>query len=233
MQLRLATYNIRKGKGASGRAQMTEALGVALAAHSLDLVLCQEVFHGTDGPHQTDLLSQALGLGLYYGRNKDRRVGHHGNATFARGEVEHSENFDISTNSIERRGVLYTRLNWHGQLVHVFNAHLGLNQGQRRRQIEQIGLLIAEKCANEPVLLAGDFNDWNGRLDPIITRELGLTNAFPEAFRTWHAQRPLFNLDRVYVRHLEPTQQRCLSGQPWRDLSDHLPLFVELSIANG
>lgn len=233
MLLRFATYNIRKGKGASGRAQMTEALGKALAEHSLDLVLCQEVFHGTEGPHQTDLLSQALGLSLYYGRNKDRRVGHHGNATFARGEVDHSENFDISTNALERRGVLYTRMLWHGQRVHVFNAHLGLNQGQRRRQIEQIGALIKEKCANEPVLLAGDFNDWNGRLDPIVTRELGLTNAFPEAVRTWHAQRPLFNLDRVYVRHLRPTQPRCMSGQPWRDLSDHLPLFVELSIANG
>jgi len=233
MLLRFATYNIRKGKGASGRAQMTEALGKTLAEHSLDLLLCQEVFHGTEGPHQTDVLSQALGLGLYYGRNKDRSVGHHGNATFARGEVEVSENFDISTNRIERRGVLYTRLNWHGQRVHVFNAHLGLNQGQRRRQIEQIGALISDKCAAEPVLLAGDFNDWNGRLDPIVTRELGLVNAFPEAHRTWHAQRPLFNLDRVYVRHLRPTQQRCMSGQPWRDLSDHLPLFAELSIAKG
>jgi hypothetical protein len=107
-RLRLVTYNIRKGKGADGRSAMLARLGPALGVHNPDLLLCQEVFHCRQtGLSQSANLAEALSLESYYGANKFRRVGHHGNTTFTRLAVQGFKNHDISTNFIERRGALY------------------------------------------------------------------------------------------------------------------------------
>jgi len=236
-RLRVITYNIRKGKGASGRSTAgVDALGRALSGLAPDVVLCQEVFvgHGAAAP-QTQVLADLLGLSLLYEPNRQRKHGHHGNATYSRHPVSDVRNYDVSTNRIERRGVLYARLSVGGQVVHVLNAHLGLNSWQRLAQVKSIGEILREQTkAHEPVLLAGDFNDWHGRLDHVITEQLGLTNAFADVparrLSTWHAARPLFNLDRVYVRNLAPRDAHRLDGKPWHGLSDHLPLWVELEL---
>jgi len=233
--LRVVTYNIRKGKGADGRSQVPmQRFGEALANHGVDLLLCQEVFHcARTGGSQSGGLAQAMGLSGYYGANKFRQVGHHGNTTLTRLEVEHFENHDISTNRLERRGVLYTRA-WLGDRpLHTFNAHLGLNRWQRRTQIERIGALVERLCGrDEAVLIAGDFNDWRRELDRFVCGQLGFRDAHaevaPEHARTWHARRPVFSLDRIYVRNLETTHADRLSGEPWSTLSDHLPLVAEL-----
>jgi endonuclease/exonuclease/phosphatase family metal-dependent hydrolase len=235
--LRLITYNIRKGKGADGRSAVEiGALARALAQHDADVVLCQEVFHSArSGASQTGNLAEAMGLAGYYGANKFRAIGHHGNTTLTRLAVERFVNHDISTNRIERRGALYVRLHVASGPLHVFNVHLGLNRWQRLAQMKQIGEVVAEVCAaGEPIVVAGDFNDWRRDLDRFIVGELGFSNAFaahePEAVRTWHARRPLFSLDRIYTRGLTVARADRLHGTPWSELSDHLPLLAELEI---
>lgn len=232
--LRLISYNIRKGKGASGVSK-TAFRGVceALRGADVDLVLVQEAFHSNrSSHHQTDELAASLGFHAYYEPNKHRRVGHHGNSTLSRHAASTVANYNISTNPVERRGALYARLETPVGPVHVVNVHLGLNQSQRRKQVRAIGEILDERVPpREPTIVAGDFNDWNLRMDAVVRQELGLNNAFGElaaAPSTWPAQRPFFNLDRVYIRNLAPQQARALSGPPWNVLSDHLPLAVEL-----
>jgi endonuclease/exonuclease/phosphatase family metal-dependent hydrolase len=232
---RLLTYNIRKGKGASGREDgSVEGLGTALSEQGPDLLLCQEVFHG--GRHaifQSTALASRLGLQPFYAPNRTRRHAHIGNATFSRFAVTAWSNHNISTNPLERRGVLYTRMEIDGTHLHLFNAHLGLNQHQRSLQIRRIGELIDSLTApGEPLILAGDFNDWNRRLDKVVTQTMGLTNALAHLkgrdSLTWHARRPVFCLDRIYLRNLRMRQGGRLHGAPWTSLSDHLPLWAEL-----
>jgi endonuclease/exonuclease/phosphatase family metal-dependent hydrolase len=237
-RIRVLTYNIRKGKGADGRSNvpMTE-LGGALRDHPIDVVLCQEVFHcARTGASQSHHLAEELGLDPYYGANKFREVGHHGNTTLTRLPVSSSQNHDISTNPVERRGALYVCVELTGVRLHVFNVHLGLNRWQRSDQVTRVAQLMDERCQpGDPVLLAGDFNDWQKRLDPVITGELGFRNVFEgreeQTVRTWHSRRPLFNLDRIYVKNLVPERAERLSGEPWSALSDHLPLWAELRVS--
>jgi endonuclease/exonuclease/phosphatase family metal-dependent hydrolase len=211
-----------------------DVLGRELSRHEADLVLCQEVFHcARGGASQSDHLAEAMGLRACYGANKFRGVGHHGNSTFTHLDVECFENHDISTNKIERRGALYVRLNGDVAPVHVVNVHLGLNRWQRRTQMRRIAELLDEKAERgDPVVLAGDFNDWRRELDRFIVEELGFDNAHgrfaPEAARTWHSRRPVFSLDRIYTRNLTVTEAHRLDGDPWSHLSDHLPLVAEL-----
>jgi endonuclease/exonuclease/phosphatase family metal-dependent hydrolase len=177
-------------------------------------------------------------MAVYYIPNAVRRRGHHGNATFTNWPVEYWENFDLSTNALERRGALYVRAVLASKPLHLFNVHLGLNHQQRRSQIERVQILIASLCpADEALVLAGDLNDWNGRIDKLVVADLGLENALahlpqPER-RTWHARRPLLSLDRIYVRGLVVRRAERLVGEPWRRLSDHLPLAVDLAVEPG
>lgn len=234
---RIITYNIRKGKGSGRRgAVMMEELGDALAPHAPDIVLCQEVFHcARTGGSQTGELADALSLHGYYGGNKHRQIGHHGNSTFTRRQAEHHRNHDLSTNRVERRGVLHVKLPVGDRTLHVFNAHLGLNSGQRRAQVRQIDSLVRDACVpGDPLLLAGDFNDWRGELDRHIVSDLGFENVFAEhaghEIRTFPAGRPLVNLDRIYTRNLEVGDAGRLHGAPWSTLSDHLPLWADLRL---
>lgn len=235
--LRFVTYNIRKGKGASGRSTTAfSGLSHALAARSPDLVLVQEAFHCSrnTAAHSQDLAAR-LGMQAYYEPNKQRRVGHHGNATVTRYEVLESQNYDISTNRIERRGALYVRLRVGARPVHVLNVHLGLNHRQRVAQIQMLSRIVADRVpADEALIVAGDFNDWNQQIDRMIISELGMTNAFATGpgllVRTWPARRPVFALDRVYLRHVRPRVAARLAGDPWSELSDHLPLWAELEV---
>src|SRR5207249_2740957 len=108
LSLRAITYNIRKGKGASLMAQAAvPGLAHAIRAQQADLLLCQEVSHGRRPGLQSHELGRALGLTSYYRANRQRRVGHHGNATFTHLPVKLVERYDVSTNRLERRGVLY------------------------------------------------------------------------------------------------------------------------------
>jgi endonuclease/exonuclease/phosphatase family metal-dependent hydrolase len=234
---RVITYNIRKGKGPNGRTEVAmRRIGEALGAHGADLILCQEVFHcARTGDSQSGGLAEEMGLSSYYGANKFRAVGHHGNTTFTRLKVQHFDNHDISTNPVERRGALYTRLRLGKTPLHVFNVHLGLNQWQRRTQVRRIGELVQSVSKpGEPVLLAGDFNDWRRDLERIVLGELGFDDPFadhdPIELRTWHARRPVFALDRIYVKNLRALSAGRLAGSPWSDLSDHLPLMAQLSV---
>jgi endonuclease/exonuclease/phosphatase family metal-dependent hydrolase len=233
--LRVITYNIRKGKGANGRTDVEmRRIGAALSSHEADLILCQEVFHcARTGNSQSGGLAEEMGLSSYYGANKFRAVGHHGNTTFTRLSVEYFDNHDISTNPVERRGALYVRLTLGERPLHVFNVHLGLNQWQRRTQVRRIGELMTSVCQGEdPVLLAGDFNDWRRDLEGTILGDLGFEDPFarhsPEQVRTWHARRPVFSLDRIYVKNLTTLSAGRLAGDPWSELSDHLPLMADL-----
>ncbi len=235
--MRLLTYNIRKGKGASGKGDGDVGpLGEALTDCAPDLVLCQEVFHSAAGDgSQSTALAKTLQMAAYYAPNKQRRRGHHGNATLTRWPVERWDNLDLSINRIERRGALYVKLATPDGPLHVINVHLSLNHRHRRAQLRRIQSLIAERCpVDQPLVLAGDFNDWHGRLDRAVIAELGLHSAhahLPKSQRrTWPAGRPLLNLDRIYLRGLSVRHARRPEGGAWAKLSDHLPLMVELKL---
>lgn len=236
--LRFVTYNIRKGLGASGKSLTAfEELAEALRTREPDIVLVQEVFHPSDAAvlQQSTELATRLGMTSFYEANKHRRVGHHGNATVTKHKIVDSQNYDISTNRFERRGALYCKLDvGRGKPLHVLNVHLGLNQRQRMAQIGMVKEIMQARVPQEdPFILAGDFNDWNRYLDPIIQRELKVENSLgpgaPQA-RTWPAKRPVFCLDRVYVRNLATHKTTRLTGDPWTVLSDHLPLWAELDL---
>ena len=249
--LRVATYNIHKGVRGMGRGKRLEIhnLGLAVESFDADLVFLQEVrlFHTRDARRfdrtsfgwpdqgQADFLAPE-GYTAAYRSNAVTRHGEHGNALLSRWPVGDVGHHDVSDHRFEQRGLLHVPVQWNGATVHAIVVHFGLVHASRVRQVERLAAFIAaEVPPGEMLVVAGDFNDWSEKLDPLMAA-VGLQRAHvPEAGRahrlTFPSLAPVFALDRFYLRGLRCSTMMVPRGMAWARMSDHLPLVAELEPA--
>lgn len=110
-----------------------------------------------------EFLADTMWSDFAYGRNAVYPEGHHGNAVLSRYPIEHYENRDVSVDGAEKRGVLYCRIvpPMTGKAIHVMCVHLEtLREAHRQAQLAMLAEWVNELPDGEPVLVAGDFNDW-------------------------------------------------------------------------
>ncbi len=237
--LRVATWNIHKGVQGLGPGKRLEIhnIGHAIEQLDADLVCLQEVrlmnrreqrrFAHWPEQSQADFLAPE-GYEPVYRTNAITRHGEHGNALLSRWPVLSHQHQDISDHRFEQRGLLHAQVRLAGQKVHVLVVHLGLIAGSRERQVAQLQAYIARHIpGDEPVILAGDFNDWGQRLTRLLSLA-GLHEWAGPRMPTYPARLPLTQLDHVYVRGLRPVSVMVPQGRIWQRMSDHLPLVAEL-----
>ncbi|STS89330.1 endonuclease/Exonuclease/phosphatase family protein [Klebsiella variicola] len=97
-----------------------------------------------------------------YGRNAVYPEGHHGNAVLSRFPIEYYEN-RIFQSATARNAVCFTAASCRpesGVTIHVICVHLGLRADQRQAQLTMLAEWVNTLPAGEPVVVAGDFNDW-------------------------------------------------------------------------
>jgi endonuclease/exonuclease/phosphatase family metal-dependent hydrolase len=185
---------------------------------------------------QFEYLADSLWPHFAYGKNAVYSDGHHGNAILSKMPMIRYENINVSTNKLERRGLLHAEVEIaSGKMLHLLCLHLDLTARGRRRQI----FSLIERVKNsvpqtDRLIVAGDFNDWNEKITDPLAQELGLVDCGQEIFgehvRTYPTWRPFLSLDRIYVRGLSILQMDVLNGPGWRRMSDHAALAAELQI---
>jgi endonuclease/exonuclease/phosphatase family metal-dependent hydrolase len=247
-RLRVATYNIHKGVRGIGPRRRLEIhdLGLGVESFDADLVFLQEVrlFHHRDSRRfertwfgwpekgQAEFLAPE-GYDVAYRTNAITRHGEHGNALLSRWPMGEAGHHDVSDHRFEQRGLLHVPIHWNGTRVHAVVVHFGLMHSSRARQAQRLAkFLHANVPQHEPVIVAGDFNDWGERLDAYMTYA-GLHRArAPDGRRafTFPSLVPVFSLDRVYLRGLRCHSTFVPRGAVWMRMSDHLPLLVELEL---
>ena len=249
--LRVATYNIHKGVRGVGPRKRLEIhnLREGVEALDADLVFLQEVRHFNHGEarrfnrtqlgwpeqSQADFLAPA-GYEVAYRTNAVTNGGEHGNALLSRWALGDIGHHDVSDHRFEQRGLLHVTAEWQGATVHAVVAHLGLIHASRVRQVERIAAFIAEEVpAGEPVVVAGDFNDWGEKLDAPMAAT-GFARACPDTPgyvmpRTFPSRVPVFTLDRIYTRGFRCLATTTRRGLAWARMSDHLPLIADLELA--
>jgi endonuclease/exonuclease/phosphatase family metal-dependent hydrolase len=264
MTLRIATYNIHKGVSTLRGLPCVHALKQAIHTLDVDLIFLQEVqgrhdFNATQygdpqrghahWPEQAqhDFLAGDTHRAAY-GMNAAYLHGHHGNALLSRLPIISSGNHDVSTHAFEQRGILHCMIDYQGQRLHCYVVHFGLFAKGRARQAQAlIDVVRNSAAADEPVIIAGDFNDWRNHLSPLLRSELALIEVFderrsgpragieqrgrktlPKQARTFPAFMPWLRLDRIYVRGFHVETAQVLSGSQWGKLSDHAPILATL-----
>ena len=120
-------------------------------------------------------------------------------------------------------------------MIHLLCVHLGLFKAERAEQCKALMQRIKEVVPqDEPLLMAGDFNDWRTLISKTLLEDLNIEEAFVavegQHARSFPALRPALCVDRVYFRGMKVSEVACLHGKPWRMLSDHLPLYARFEL---
>ena len=246
-KLRVLTYNIHKGFSTGNRKFILRAMREAIHSVHADLVFLQEVLghhesHGEkiqDWPTapQFEFLAGKLWPHFAYGKNAVYTSGHHGNAILSKYPITFWENIDISTNRLERRGLLHAviEIPHKRKPLHAICVHLGLLETERQSQVRSICDRIDKLVPHdEPLIISGDFNDWRVKLTHPLAKKVEVLEIFEELHgshaRTFPSWMPALKLDRIYYRGLKAKSAQSLSGGNWSQLSDHVPLYAELGI---
>ncbi len=253
MKLRVLTYNIHKGVCHYSRQYILRELRQAIRAVDADVVFLQEVLGFHPGKHgsqdeneieietQFEYLADEIWSHFAYGKNAIYSSGHHGNAILSKFPIAEFANVDISTNRLERRGLLHATVQFGSALedcFHAVNLHLDLREKGRSQQIERvIGHVQDEVPMNQPLIVAGDFNDWRARLTDklelnLSLREAGL-NQLGRHAATFPSWLPILPLDRVYTRGFKVQTHVVLAGKAWAKMSDHAAVVVDLQLENA
>ncbi|MGE5339773.1 MAG: endonuclease/exonuclease/phosphatase family protein [Gemmatimonadota bacterium] len=268
MKLRVATYNIHKGVTGIRRVPRIHDVRMALHAIDADIVFLQEVQdqnerlrHHANYPTTSQLvyLASAGYDHLAYGKNAVYPHGHHGNAILSRYPIGNSTNHDISDHALEKRGMLHAvarvaKGKTRPADVHLICVHFGLIKRSRLRQADQLAAFVEREIPKKsPLIIAGDFNDWQRRVDAVLRGRLGVdevavaqvpprrtvldrllpwrdARAVQPMARTFPSFAPVLTLDRIYVRGLRIAGMQVPKGLTWARRSDHAPLIAELVI---
>lgn len=244
MRLRILTYNMHKGFCFYSRQYVLRELREAIRKVDADIVFLQEVMgvHPVDMPpeeldSQFEYLADEIWPHFAYGKNAIYSAGHHGNAILSKHPFSSFENINISTNKLEKRGLLHATLKIDGLDLHLVCLHLDLLERGRRQQMQSLIERVRAKVPGEsPLIVAGDFNDWQKKASDPLAEELGMTESgviftgsHAKTFPCW---RPMLALDRVYIRRFQIHDYQVLAGVPWRRMSDHAAVFAELEISD-
>lgn len=230
---RVMSYNIHSGLGRDKK-QDYNRIGKFLATSKANIVLLQEMdTRPANRSIEQDVQDICANntFQLIKSPALEEKSGWYGNAVLTRFDVLSHKTYDISQPGRQPRNIqLVEVLTHHGPLT-VMNTHLGLKRWERHTQLSLICDVIEKGVEKHktPLLLAGDFNEWQfftqafRRLNRLLNqRFFGPT--FPSGF-------PIFSLDRAWVTpNLRVVEASKIKNQETSVLSDHLPLFLDISL---
>jgi endonuclease/exonuclease/phosphatase family metal-dependent hydrolase len=238
IEIKLLTYNIHKGFSLGGRRFVLHKIRDQIREVKPDIICLQEVAAFREQENQFEYLAEEGWQYTAYGKNAFYPKGHHGNAILSRHPIKTSLNTDLSTNRLEKRGLLHVKVELpDGRPAHILNTHLSLTAVARKKQILQICNYVKAAIPNaDPILAAGDYNDWGNRLSLSLSQELNMSEIFQtlngQVQRTYPSGYPILALDRIYYRMFTPITAEVLTGEKWSGLSDHLPLLATFQSNN-
>jgi endonuclease/exonuclease/phosphatase family metal-dependent hydrolase len=245
--LKVLTYNIHKGFSPGNFRFVLHQIREALAILHPDLVFLQEI-QGEHFKHshrisnwpvesQFEFLADQLWSHHAYAKNAVYKEGHHGNAILSKYPIIASENIDVSPYPTASRSILHAEIEIPELQfkLHALCIHLGLFKGEREQQLIRLCQRIESHVPhNEPLIIGGDFNDWRGHAEAHLEQDLELQEVFKmltgSHARTFPAWRPTLQVDRIYFRGVKPELCARLKHDPWKRLSDHLPLYAEFTV---
>ncbi len=224
--MRVVSWNVHGFVDRLGRFSPEPALRV-LERLAPDVVALQEV---EDRSWQQQPALQWLaargGWLAFAGPTLARGDADYGNVVMARTSAARLARHDLTVPGTEPRGLIDVEFDVDAGRFRLLATHLGLTRRERVQQVDRLLGVLGTADPGRIDVLAGDFNEWVPR-----SRLLARLNAvFGMRTRgaTFPAHRPLFALDRIWVRPASAVINsrivRLTGGE-----SDHLPVVIELA----
>ena len=230
---RIVTYNIHSGIGRDKKHDY-KRIGQFLASSGADVVLLQEM---DTRPPERDTAQDVRDI---CAENTFKLIpspaireadGWYGNAILTRYDVLSNDRVDVSQSGRQPRNVQIVELKTEKTPLTVVNTHKGLKKLERRSQFSVLHEHLSQRLKEKqtPLVLAGDFNEWQffskafkGLNSLLFQQKVGAT--FPSHF-------PVFSLDRVWVTDdIKVKACRKLKNAKTRVYSDHLPVLIDIEL---
>jgi endonuclease/exonuclease/phosphatase family metal-dependent hydrolase len=222
-RLTVTSYNIHSCEGLDLRLSCDRIAAILSRTHA-DVIGLQEVRAG-----QEEEIAHVLGFHVVFARADHVGGYEFGNAILSRFPIRRSDAYPLGVPHHEQRVCLHAEIAWpDGGAIHVFSAHLGQNEKERRQQAERLAsnsILENPSFHNAPRILLGDFNEKsrNGIVNHTLASFQCATG------RSWTAFFPIVYLDRVYISsdlkfhdfHIDRTGSALIA-------SDHAPITAVL-----
>jgi endonuclease/exonuclease/phosphatase family metal-dependent hydrolase len=231
MQIKVASYNIRKAVGLDWRRRPARVLGV-LNEVAADIVALQEVdrrFGSRITALDPELIERETDYRAINFSPRPQSLGYHGNVILARKTITVAAARPMALPHLEPRGAAVADFDLGGRLVRVVGMHLGLTKKWRQLQTETIVAELRALEANMPTILMGDLNEPD--LKSGVLRAFEQRHTIVTCGPSFHASMPVFSLDRIIVTEdiaiAEAGVHRTAMS---REASDHLPIWARVTL---
>lgn len=226
MKLRVASYNLHKGRGLTGPHAPERNLEV-IAGMGADIVALQEVdfrFGARPEALPRKLIREMTGLVPVQMRTTgETSLGWHGQQVLMRPDLAETASIRrLPLPGIEPRGALAVRVAG----LTLIGVHLGLARSSRRAQLARL-IAKASRLSGDAVMLMGDFNEWRDDRGLEALNTLHIIAPGP----SYPAPMPRLRLDRVAVSQgVEVLSTGVEDNRLARQASDHLPIWIEIRL---
>ena len=232
--IRVATYNIHRGRGLDGRTRL-QRIAAVLATIDADIVALQEVVGASPlKPGQAAELGAALGMGWVMAPARHLRHALFGNVVLSRLPILHHAQYDLSWKTCEPRCCQRVDIAVGGDTLHLYNVHLGTAFLERRYQAGRLSAIVHDRRIGQPKIVLGDFNEWmRGLATTMLSERLQSIDlrGHLRRRRTYPGVFPVLHLDHIYYEgNVEVAKLELPRTRLSLMASDHLPLIAELRV---
>jgi len=233
MQLKVASYNIRKAVGLDWRRKPARVLGV-LNEIGADVVALQEVdrrFGSRITALDPEVIERETDYQAIRFSHRPQSLGYHGNVVLARKSIRVVEARPMALPHLEPRGAAVADLERDGVRLRIVGMHLGLTRKWRQLQTESIVAELRALEGNMPTILMGDMNEPD--LKSGVLRAFEQRHTIAACGPSFHASMPVFTLDRIIVTEdIAIAESGVHLTALSREASDHLPIWAKVTLPN-
>jgi endonuclease/exonuclease/phosphatase family metal-dependent hydrolase len=225
----VSSYNMRKAIGSDRRRRPERTLEV-LNEVGADVIALQEAdrrFGARISALPLHMIEHHTDYKPVDFDTRAESIGFHGNAMLVKKNVEVLGQELLHLPSLEPRGAVLADLRVNGVELRVVGMHLDLSGLWRRRQAHAILAHLAGREGELGTVLMGDLNEWSARGGCL--RDFAHHHRFADCGRSFHARRPVAQLDRIMVNdRLDVLESGAHVSPTARKASDHLPIWARI-----
>ncbi len=228
----VTSYNMRKAIGSDRRRRPERTIEV-LNEVGADVIALQEAdrrFGARLSAIPLHMLDEHTDYKPVPFETRSGSLGWHGNALLVKKDVEIVDRELVHLPSLEPRGAVLADLKVRGVALRVVGMHLDLSGLWRRRQAHAILAHLAARDGDIGTVLMGDLNEWSAHGGCL--RDFAHHHRFANCGRSFHARRPIAQLDRIMVGDgLDIVESGAHLSATARKASDHLPIWAKIKPA--
>lgn len=212
-----------------------ERVAAVLRTIGADIIALQEVIGaGPNGGSHIEEIGALLGMGWVMAPTRHLRGHLFGNVVLSRFPIREHTQHDLSWKNCEERGLQRVDVDVEGQLLHVYNVHLGTAILERRYQAQRLAEIVADRHVGGRKIVLGDFNEWmRGLTTTLLSSKLKSVELgnYMKRRRTYPGIFPILHLDHIYYAGKVEIAGISLPRTALSLVaSDHLPLVADLDI---